>query len=276
VDKFERSDSFFIKKNLLADSVKTKPAFAKPDTLGQTDSISSVRDSLGKAPTDSVSPARPATDSSITLSAASKDSADNKKEKTKPGAADSIRFFLAFHHVRIFNDSLQSVCDSLYYSSEDSVFRLFNEPLVFSNKSQVAGDTIFLFTKNKKAERIYVFEDGIIINKVNSRMYNQIAGRTLNGYFKNGSLDYMRAKGLPAESVFYPQDDDSAFTGMNRCKGDIIDIYFVDKAVNKVKFVNEVDGTLYPIRQIPEDQKYLKRFEWLDKRRPKSKLELFE
>ncbi len=187
-----------------------------------------------------------------------------------------IRFFIAFHNVKIFNDSLQSVADSLYYSTEDSIFRLFKNPLVFSNNSQIAGDTIYIYTKNQKADRLFVFDNGIIINKLNSRMYNQIAGRTLNGYFKNGELDYMRAKGFPAESIFYPQDDDSAFVGMNRSKGDIIDLYFKKKEINKVKFVNNVEGTLYPIRQIPEKQRLLKNFLWQDKRRPKNKLELFE
>lgn len=187
-----------------------------------------------------------------------------------------IRYFQAFRHVRIYNDSVQAVCDSLFYSSEDSTFRLFNDPLVFSNKSQIAGDTIFLFTKNKKASRVYVFEKGIIINEVNKRMYNQVAGRTLNGYFKDGQLDYMRVKGSPAESIFYPQDEDSAITGMNRCHGDVIDIYFVNKEVDKVKFVNDVTGVLYPLQQIPEDQKKLPLFNWQDARRPKNKLELFE
>ncbi len=188
----------------------------------------------------------------------------------------TIRYFQAFHNVRIFNDSLQAVCDSLFYSSEDSVFRLYKDPLVFSSKSQISGDTIHLYTKNKKTERVYVFFNGMIINEINKKMYNQIGGRTLNGYFKDGGLDYMRIKGSPAESIFYPQDDDSAFTGMNRCKGDVIDVYFVDKAVNKVKFINDVDGILYPIKQIPEDKKLLHKFNWLDSRRPKNKLELFE
>ncbi|MFT3679541.1 MAG: OstA-like protein [Ferruginibacter sp.] len=199
-----------------------------------------------------------------------------KPDSLKTNAGDTIRYFLAFHNVRIYNDSMQAVCDSLYYSSLDSVFRLFQEPLVFSNKSQVSGDTIHLFTKNKKADRIYVFYNGMMINQVNEQIYNQVAGRTLNGYFKDGNIDYMRSRGQPAESIFYPQDDDSAFTGMNRCQGDVIDIYFVNRQVNKVKFINQVDGTLYPIRQIPEGQRYLPNFEWLDKRRPKNKLELFE
>ena len=197
-----------------------------------------------------------------------------KKEVNKKDTI--IRFFIAFHNVKIFNDSLQSVADSLYYSTEDSIFRLFKNPLVFSNNSQIAGDTIYIYTKNQKADRLYVFDNGIIINKLNIRMYNQIAGRTLNGYFKNGELDYMRAKGFPAESIFYPQDEDSAFVGMNRSKGDIIDLYFKNKEINKVKFVNNVEGTLYPIRQIPEKQRLLKNFLWQDKRRPKNKFELFE
>lgn len=193
-----------------------------------------------------------------------------------PKDTTTIRYFQAFHHVRIFNDSIQAVCDSLFYSSEDSVFRLYTEPLVFSNKSQIAGDTIFLYTKNKKASRVFVFDKGIIINELNKQMYNQVAGRTLNGYFKDGQLDYVRTKGSPAESVFYPQDEDSAYTGMNRCKGDVIDMYFVNKEVEKVKFVNDVDGALYPMNQIPDDQKKLPLFKWQDARRPKNKLELFE
>ncbi len=204
-----------------------------------------------------------------------------KKEKidtvTTVNVSDTaIRYFLAFHHVRIFNDSLQSVADSLYYSTEDSVFRLFDDPVVWNDKTQLTGDTIYLFTKNRKADRVSVFNNGMIINKANEQMYNQVGGRTLNGYFKEGEIEYMRVKGSPAESIFYPQDEDSAYVGMNRSSGDVIDVFFVKKELNKVKFINEVNGTLYPIRQIPADQKELRGFEWKDKRRPKTHLELFE
>ena len=53
-------------------------------------------------------------------------------------------------------------------------------------------------------------------------------------------------------------------------------VYFIEKAVNKVKFINDVDGVLYPMRQIPDEQKNLKGFKWWESRRPKNKLELFE
>lgn len=188
----------------------------------------------------------------------------------------SIRYFLGFHHVRIFNDSLQAVSDSLHYSTADSTFKLFGEPIVWNGKSQITGDTLYMFTQKQKPKRLFVFNNALIINKTADGLYNQIGGRTLNGYFVDGNIDYVRIKGSPAESVFYPQDDDSAYIGMNRSSGDVIDIYFVNKELNKVKFVNDVNGTLFPIRDIPADKKQLKGFKWLDNRRPKNKLELFE
>lgn len=103
-----------------------------------------------------------------------------------------------------------------------------------------------------------------------------MAGRTLNAYFKEGNIDYIRIKGSPAESIYYPQDEDSAYIGMNRSSGDVIDVYFENKELNKVTFVNDVNGTLYPLKQIPADEKSLKAFKWLDAQRPKHKLELFE
>ena len=81
----------------------------------------------------------------------------------------SIRYFLAFHHVRIFNDSLQAVSDSLHYSTADSTFKLFGEPVVWNDKSQITGDTIYMYTQNQKPKRLYVFNNGMIINKTSRR-----------------------------------------------------------------------------------------------------------
>lgn len=191
-------------------------------------------------------------------------------------ADTAIRYFIGFHNVRIYNDSLQAVSDSLHYSTIDSTFKLFGEPVVWNDKSQISGDTLLMFTQKQKPKRLYVFNNGMIINKTKEGLFNQIGGRTLNGYFTDGSIDYVRVKGSPAESIFYPQDNDSAYVGMNRSSGDLIDIYFVKKELNKVKFVNNVDGVMYPLKDIPADKKELKGFKWQENRRPKNKLELFE
>ena len=191
-------------------------------------------------------------------------------------ADTSIRYFLAFHHVKIYNDSLQSVCDSMFISSKDSTFRLYYDPVVWSGNTQISGDTIFLYTKDKQPARMYVFASGLIVNKTQEGFFNQMSGRTINGYFVNGKIDYMRIKGTQSESIYYMQNNDSAYIGMNRATGDVIDIYFKKEELNKVIYINQIQGEMYPMNQIPDDQKTLRTFKWLDNRRPKNKAELFE
>jgi hypothetical protein len=202
---------------------------------------------------------------------------ENKKQIDSTNKSDTaIRYFLAFHHVKIYNDSLQSVCDSLFISSKDSVFRLYYNPVVWIGHTQILVDTMFLFTKNKQPERLYVFESGLIVNKTKEGFFNQMAGKTINGYFVDGKIDYMRVKGTQAESIYYIQNEDSAYVGMNRATGDVIDLYFKKDDLTKVIFINSVQGKMYPMDQIPDDQKQLKSFQWLDDRRPKNRAELFE
>ncbi len=203
------------------------------------------------------------------------DTINNKQVFTKI-PQDSIRYILGYSHVRIYNDSAQAVCDSMYYSTEDSVFRMFKNPVVWREKNQITGDTMYLFTENQQPKRIYVFTNSMIVNKQNVAMYNQAGGRTLNAYFKKGKIDYARLKGSQAETVFYAQDQDSAYIGMNRCSGDVVDVFFEKDEIHKIKFINNVDGTMYPMHQIPNDKRLLKNYTWQDKRRPKNKLELFE
>jgi lipopolysaccharide export system protein LptA len=257
---------------LLKDSVQNELKGRKVD-------LGLVNDSLQKAIERNNKPDSLQNDSSENLTI--KKVADSIKP-VKPGkdslnkSDTSIRYFIAFHHVKVYNDSLQSISDSLFISSKDSVFRLYYDPVLWSGNTQIAGDTMFLYTENKQPKRLYVFESGLIVNRTKEGFFNQMSGKTINGYFVNGKIDYMRVKGTQAESIYYMQDDDSAYIGMNRATGDVIDLYFKNEELKKVLFVNQIDGKMYPMNQIPADQKQLKNFKWLDAQRPKNKAELFE
>jgi lipopolysaccharide export system protein LptA len=188
----------------------------------------------------------------------------------------SLRYLQIFHHVRIFSDSLQAVADSCYYSGLDSIFRLYINPIAWAGGFQVTGDTMFLYTKNKKPDRLYVFENSLVVGKAYTNMFNQIKGNTLNGYFKDGVIDYMRSKGS-AEAVYYIRDDSAAFVGVNRVnKADVIDMIFKNKQLNKVVLRQDADGIMYPIKKVNLDDMKLRNFKWLDAQRPKTKYELFE
>ena len=192
----------------------------------------------------------------------------NEKDSTN-------RYFEAYSHVRIFSDSLQSVCDSLFYSFKDSIFRLYKDPVVWAQNSQITGDTILLFTKNKKADKVEAFENSFLVNRVEKDVYNQIKSSRMDGWFIDGNIDSVRAKAY-AECIYYIQDEDSAYTGINQSQCDIIDIYFENKALEKVVFRSQVTGTIWPINQKSPQEMQLQNFRWLEERRPKTKFEMFE
>ncbi|MFN2437686.1 MAG: OstA-like protein [Chitinophagaceae bacterium] len=198
------------------------------------------------------------------------------QEEIKVSEKDSTnRYFEAFKNVRVFSDSVQTVSDSLFYSFKDSVFQLYKDPVVWNNKNQIMGDTIFLYTKNKKASRIKVFENSFLISEAGQNIYNQVRSSRMDGFFKEGKIDSVRARGA-AESVYYVQDSDSAYTGINQTSSDIMDVFFANGDLNKVVFRSSIKGTLWPISQKTSEEVQLKGFQWLESRRPKTKYELFE
>lgn len=188
---------------------------------------------------------------------------------------DSVRFFQAYHHVRIFSDSMQAVCDSMFFSGRDSIFRLHINPIVWAKESQITGDTIYLYTRNKKPDHIEVLENAFSISKSNDSFYNQLKGNTIHGFFKDGDIDHIIAKGS-AESLYYLQDDDSAYTGANYAQADLINLYFIKKELDKITWLYQVKGGFYPVNEVPEERQRFKNFRWEEARRPKTRLELFE
>lgn len=198
------------------------------------------------------------------------------KTATTPPVDSTLKYFEAYKNVKIFSDSLQAVGDSLFFSGSDSVFRLFNNPIIWAQENQISGDTIYLFLKNKKPERLYVFENALSISKVDSSNYfNQVRGNSINALFDStGQVHFLTAKGS-AENIYYAQDEQKGFVGVNKNSCDLIEINFTDGKPKRVKFINNLEGGLLPMRgKTNHDELKLKSFNWQDKLRPKSKFDI--
>ncbi|MEY3507419.1 MAG: hypothetical protein RIR44_651 [Bacteroidota bacterium] len=209
---------------------------------------------------------------------ATKTAVDSIKLKTAstPPVDSTLKYFEAYKNVKIFSDSLQAVGDSLFFSGSDSVFRLFNNPIIWAQENQISGDTIYLFLKNKRPERLYVFENALSISKVDSSIYfNQVKGNSIDAVFDStGQVHFLTAKGS-AENIYYAQDEQKDFVGVNKNSCDLIEINFTDGKPKRVKFINNLEGGLLPMRgKTNHDELKLKSFNWQDKLRPKSKFDI--
>jgi lipopolysaccharide export system protein LptA len=185
------------------------------------------------------------------------------------------RFFEAYHHVKIYSDSMQALCDSLLYSLHDSTIRLFTNPVLWANNVQLTGDTIYLLLENKQPQQLKVIENALSISREGEEYYNQVKGNTMNMFFKEGKINYIRTKGTPAENIYYSVDEHNKFIGVNRSTCDIIEAYFKNDTLQRVKFINNLDGSMKPMSQVNHKELRVRKFVWLNDIRPKSKFDIF-
>jgi lipopolysaccharide export system protein LptA len=205
-----------------------------------------------------------------------KDSLFMKADTIISFAQDSSdkRFFYGYRHVKMYKKDLQAKCDSIYYSYVDSSFKMFYQPVLWSEDMQITGDTIILLTKDNKADELRVHGNGFI-SMLSSRSYfDQLKGNRITGYLKNNAIETMNIDGN-AESIYFIKDDGTNnLIGSNKASSTKMKLFFLEKKIEKVKFMGKPEATFTPMKQLTDELKTLKGFSWQDAIRPKSKEDL--
>lgn len=182
--------------------------------------------------------------------------------------SDSSRTFLAYANVRIFKTDLQAVCDSLAYSSQDSIFRFYRDPVLWSDTSQFTADTIYMQLANQQLDRMFLRNDAFIVNSPDEIFFNQVKGKNVTAHFIEGELRTVDVQGN-AESVYYARDELNAYIGANKTICSEMRLLFGNNEVEKIYFFTEPNATMYPMQQANSSDLQLEDFSWQEERRPK-------
>ena len=184
-----------------------------------------------------------------------------------------VRILMAFHSAKIFKSDLQAVADSIFYSASDSTIRCYTHPMIWTQGSQLSGDTINLILKNKKMDKMDMFPNAFIVNidKGDSSHFNQVGGRRLRGFFKNSKLSRVIVDG-DVESIYFVRDSTThEITDMNHSISSRMRLILKNNEVTDLAYLTKDDHTYTPIGKVKEDEKILKGFIWKPKDRPISK-----
>ncbi|WP_295767329.1 OstA-like protein [uncultured Mucilaginibacter sp.] len=183
-----------------------------------------------------------------------------------------IRILTAHHNAKIFKSDLQAKADSMFYSYADSTMRMFVEPIIWTQGSQISGDTIYFQLKNKKLDNMDVWPRALTVNVegTDSAYFNQVAGKKMRGYFVSNKLQRLFVDGN-AETIYFNRDSTKQVTEMMRSVSSRIRVNFKDNKAQNVTLFTKVGQDIYPIEKATEDDKILKGFLWKPKERPASK-----
>jgi lipopolysaccharide export system protein LptA len=202
---------------------------------------------------------------------------DNEKDNRQ-----KKKNLFAFHHVKIFKNDLQGVCDSLVFDRKDSTIRLYYLPVLWSGLNQLTADSITLQTANAEITHIYLVNNSFITAladsesnaSLDSTRYNQIRGKNMTGLLKENKLYRIDVSGN-GQTIYYAKDKKQKNFAVNRADCSDLVIYVEENKVKSITLLNEPDGTLYPIRQLSTSELRLKGFSWYGDKRPKSRDDIF-
>jgi hypothetical protein len=142
----------------------------------------------------------------------------------------------------------------------------------------MTGDVMHLIGNNKteKLDSLKVLNNAFIISKDTiGTGFNQVKGLNLYGKFRENKLyDVDIVKNT--EVIFYMRNDQNELIGINKNVSSKINMTMDDQSkIDTITFFDNVDGDIYPEKDLPENARKLRGFIWRGEERLKTKEDIF-
>jgi len=191
--------------------------------------------------------------------------------RSRKDSSGENRIFNAYYGVRIYKSNLQGKCDSLSFTQQDSIIRMYYDPVVWSDSTQITANFIEIHTTNNNISQFFLEEAAFMTSMEDSTRFNQIKGRNMTGYFRDNKLYKVEVNGN-GQTIYYTRDKNKT-VGVNKAVSSNLLIKFINNEVRRITFIKDPEGTLYPLGDLEETR--LSGFQWLLDLRPKTKYDIF-
>lgn len=179
----------------------------------------------------------------------------------------------AYHKAKLFKSDFQAKADSLCYSTLDSTFRIFTNPVLWADSLQVTADSIFIFTKNNEVEHMQIMSKSFLALQEPENRFSQVKGFAIWAYFKEEELFKLDVK-ADAKSIFYVKDK-GEIVGINKTESTDMQILRKNGEIEFVKWFKQVSGGLYPEGKLEGSEKVFEDFKWRENEKPKTWKDIF-
>ncbi|MFV8377923.1 OstA-like protein [Flavobacterium sp. LB3R33] len=187
------------------------------------------------------------------------------------------RIIRAFNNVRFFKTDMSGKCDSIHSSSKTALTKMIGNPILWNAENQITGDVMHLIGNNntKKLDSLKVLNNTFIVSKDTiGTGYNQVKGQNLYGKFEEGKLhDVDIVKN--AEVIYYMRNEAQELIGINKNVSSKINLILEKNEIETITFFQQVDGEIYPEKELPENARKLRGLVWRGEERIKSKDDIF-
>jgi lipopolysaccharide export system protein LptA len=217
-----------------------------------------------------------ATDSACALEYSQSDTLFLHADTLELVTVDSTsRYLRAYRGVRFYRSDIQGICDSMHFSTKDSVLHMYGKPVLWNENQQLSGDSIIIYMADSTIDHVHVPTSAFSIQYVDSGCFNQLGGNDLKAYFSGKNIERIDIDGN-AESVYYPLQEDGSIEILNYTQSSYLSMWMDEKGkLAKLKLWPAPVGKTIPLPDLTEEQKTLKKFAWHEDLRPVDRYDIF-
>ena len=189
------------------------------------------------------------------------------------------RILRAFRNAKFYKKDLSGKCDSIHSEEKTGITQLIKNPVLWNVDNQMTGDSIHLKSnlETEQLDSLKVLGNAFVISldSISMQGYNQAKGKDLYGKFLDNELKIIDLI-KNTEVIYYMYNDDDELIGIDRTICSKIRITMADNDVEDLTFYVEPDGTIFPDKDLPVEERKLKGFIWRGDERIITKDDIFD
>ena len=187
------------------------------------------------------------------------------------------RVIRAYKNARFYKTDLSGKCDSIHSSQKTNLTQLIGKPILWNFENQMTGDVMHLIgNKNTESlDSLKVLNNTFLVSKDTlGTGYNQVKGQNLYGKFRDNKL-YEVDIVKNTEVIYYMRNDKHELIGINKDVSSRINMTLNGNSIDTMTFFTNVDGDIFPEKDLPENARKLRGFIWRADERILTKDDIF-
>lgn len=195
------------------------------------------------------------------------------------------RIVRGYNDARFWKIDMSGKCDSIHSDEAKGLTQLIRRPVVWNGDSQITGEVIHLISNSEteQLDSLKVLNNAFIIqrdtiwakkNPGKPDHFSQVKGVNLYGKFRDNKL-YEVDLVKNTEHIYYMYDDKEQLIGIDKGKSSRINMEIENNQIVTVTSSVNPASDSYPEKDLPEQARRLRDFEWRGEEMIKTKDDIF-
>jgi len=170
--------------------------------------------------------------------------------------------FITIGNVKIWREDFSAFSEELEYFDSLEIATMIGKPRVLRDGQELTGERMTLHLKDEILQSLFIYENAVassnskaylpynasdsasVAQRDSIRTYDEITGKTMEIYFKEGKTDSISVIGMATS--YYNVTEDSVIQGVNIASGDTVIMKFQDKRLNHITVIGGTEGKYIP------------------------------